>query len=483
MDAVTGATEQTTDLGRPVPAEWREGLESRVLAPLGRTGWRYYAWVGGLSVIVVWALVMYIRQLRNGLIVTGMSDRMSWGLYIISFVFFIGISHAGTLLSAILRVVKARWQLPITRMAEFITVVALMVGGLFPLIDMGRPDRILNMFFYGRWQSPLLWDFLAISTYLTGSLLYLYLPLIPDFALCRDRLGSSAPRWKRAFFTTAAAGWTGTPTQRRALERAMTIMMIVIIPVAVSVHTVVSWIFAMTLREPFNSTIFGAYFVAGAIFSGVAAIIILMAVLRRVLHLEEYITKNQFSALGFFLLAMALVMIYFNASEYMVTGYKMEAGAPFHFHDILTGSLAPYFWFYIVGGLIAPILIIAFPPTRTIRGIVVAAILVVVTMWIERYLIVVGGFRVPLMPYIAPNYGPTFTEWSLLAGAAALFALIISVFAKVFPMVSVWEVVEHRGPEPMASPAMEHGTAGPARGLPVPQPVPVTAASATPEAE
>ena len=228
----------------------------------------------------------------------------------------------------------------------------------------------------------------------------------------------------------------------------MTIMMIVIIPVAVSVHTVVSWIFAMTLREPFNSTVFGAYFVAGAIFSGVAAIIILMAVLRRVLHLEEYITINQFKALGFFLLAMSLVMVYFNASEYIVTGYKMEAGAPFHFHDLLVGYLGPYFWFYLVGGLVVPALIITFPRTRTIKGIVFAAVLVLIAMWIERYLIVVGGFRVPLMPYTARHYGPSLTEWSMLAGAFALFALIISVFAKIFPMVSVWEVVEHRGPEP-----------------------------------
>jgi Ni/Fe-hydrogenase subunit HybB-like protein len=432
-----------------VPAAWRADLEAKVLSPLERTGWRYFAWVGFLVAVIAWALVMYIHQLRTGLVVTGMRDRISWGLYIISFVFFIGISHAGTLLSAILRVVKARWQLPVTRMAEFITVVALMVGALFPLIDLGRPDRVLNMIFYGRWQSPLVWDFLAITTYLTGSTIYLYLPLIPDFALCRDRLGPTSPAWKRGFFTLAAAGWTGTPRQRRSLEIAMTIIMVVIIPVAVSVHTVISWIFSMTLREPFNSTVFGAYFVAGAIFSGIAAIIVLMAILRRLLHLEEYITKNQFKGLGFFLLAMSFVMIYFNASEYITTGYKMEAGAPFHFHDLLVGYLGPYFWFYIVGGLILPVLIIAFPKTRTINGIVVAAVLVLIAMWIERYLIVVGGFRVPLMPYTARNYGPSLTEWSILAGAFALFALIISVFAKIFPMVSIWEVVEHRGPEPV----------------------------------
>src|SRR5512135_2399180 len=216
---------QTDDL-----AAWRARLEERVLAPLRGTGWRYFAWLAFLLALLGWALYAYSQQLENGLIVTNLRDRISWGLYIASFVFFIGISHAGTLLSAILRVTRARWQMPITRMAEFITGVALMVAALFPAIDMGRPDRLVNMLLFGRWQSPLMWDILAILTYLTGSLIYLYLPLIPDFALCRNRLGPKAPAWRRAFFTITAVGWNGTPGQRRALERAMSIMMIVIIP-------------------------------------------------------------------------------------------------------------------------------------------------------------------------------------------------------------------------------------------------------------
>jgi len=426
---------------------WRERLEQRVLNPLANTGLAYWIWTAFLLAVIGWAIYAYVTQLEYGLIVTGMRDRVSWGVYIISFVFFIGISHAGTLLSAILRATKARWQLSITRMAEFITVVALMVGALFPLIDMGRPERILNLIFYGRWQSPLLWDILAITTYLTGSTIYLFLPLIPDFALCRDRLGPTAPGWKRAFFNAAALGWTGAAWQRQALERAITIMMCIIIPVAVSVHTVVSWIFAMSLREPFNSTVFGPFFVAGAIFSGVAAIIVLMAVLRKLLHLEEFITPTQFKALGYLLGAFTLIMIYFNLQEYVVTGYKMSEGVPFHFEQLMLGSLAPEFWFYIVGGMVVPGLIILNPRTRTIPGIVVAALLVIVTMWIERYLIVVGGFSVPLMAYDPGTYAPSWVEWSILAGAFALFALIVTVFTKLFPMVSVWEVVEHRGPE------------------------------------
>ncbi len=431
---------------------WRQRLEDRVLAPMLRTSPRYYVWVMVLSAVVGWGVYAYSYQLRYGLIVTGMRDRISWGVYIASFVFFIGISHAGTLLSAILRVTRAKWQMSVTRMAEFITVVALMVGALFPFIDMGRPDRILNLIVYGRWQSPLVWDIMAIATYLTGSTIYLYLPLVPDFALYRDRLGPSAPLWRRWLYPVLALGWRGLPEQRRALERAMNVMMVVIIPVAVSVHTVVSWIFAMTLREPFNSTIFGAYFVAGAIFSGIASIIVLMAILRKILHLEEYITYTQFRNLGYLLAAFTLIMSYMNLSEYVTTGYKMAEGAPFHFTQLMVGPFAPLFWFYTLGGLVLPGLLILFPKTRTINGITLAALLVLVAMWIERYLIVVAGFRVPLMPYDPATYLPTWVEWSILAGAFALFALIISVFAKLFPLVSIWEVVESRGPEPEVMP-------------------------------
>jgi Fe-S-cluster-containing dehydrogenase component/Ni/Fe-hydrogenase subunit HybB-like protein len=428
--------------------KWQARLEERVLAPLHGTSWRYYAWLTFLLAVVGWALYAYSRQLENGLIVTNMRDRISWGVYIISFVFFIGISHAGTLLSAILRVTRARWQMSITRMAEFITGVALMVAALYPFIDMGRPDRILNMVFFGRWQSPLMWDIMAIITYFTGSLIYLYLPLIPDFALLRDRLGAEAPAWKRSLFTTAALGWKGTPDQRQALNRAMSVMMIVIIPVAVSVHTVVSWVFAMTLRASLDSTLFGIFFVAGAIYSGIAAIIILMAVLRRLMHLEEWITRTQFLYLGYLLAALAAIMAYMNVSEFLTTGYKMAEGIQFYIQELTVGPFAGLFWFYILGGILLPILLMIHPRTRTIKGIITAAVLVIVAMWVERYLLIVAGFRVPLMAYPPSNYSPSWTEWSILAGGVALFMLIITIFAKLFPVVSIWEVIEHRGPEP-----------------------------------
>jgi Fe-S-cluster-containing dehydrogenase component/Ni/Fe-hydrogenase subunit HybB-like protein len=427
-------------------------LEQRALAPMAANSRRYYAWVALLLVVIAWAVYAYIVEVQNGLIVTGMRDRISWGLYIANFVFFIGISHVGMLLSAILRVTRARWQMSITRMAELITIAALFVAALFPIIDLGRPDRLLNIVFFGRWQSPLLWDIFAISTYFTGSMIYLYLLLIPDFALCRDRLGPTAPAWKRNFFNLTALGWKGSAEQHHALNRAVTIMMIVIIPVAISVHTVVSWIFAMTLRSPFNSTVFGVFFVAGAIYSGIAAVILLMAALRWLLHFEEYITEKHFVYLGYLLATLALIMGYLNLTEYITTGYKMEEGIWFYIQQLTVGPFAVLFWFNIFGGIFIPGLIILFSRTRNIKGIIIASVLVLCGMWIERYLIVVAGFRVPLMAYAAADYFPTWVEWSILAGAFALFALLISVFVKLIPVISVWEVVEQRKSELMPAP-------------------------------
>ena len=423
-------------------SEWHGRLEETALAPVRRTGLRYWALVAFLLAVIGWGAYAYSVQLRDGLVVTGMRDRISWGLYIATFVFFIGISHAGTLISAILRVSQARWRTPVTRMAEFITVVALVCGASFVIIDLGRPDRVLNVFIYGRWQSPIIWDVLAITTYLTGSITYLFVPMIPDLALFRDRLAGRTSRWRGWLYRVLAIGWNGNATQRRSLASAIGVLMILIIPIAVSVHTVVSWIFAMTLRVPWNSALFGAFFVAGAIFSGIAILIIVMAILRRAYHLHEYVTEKHFVNLGFLMAAFAAIMIYANISELLVHGYKLEEGVEFHFRQIFLAEFAPLFWFYLLGGLVAPIVIALLPATRNMRGMVVASVLVTVAMWIERYVIVVSGLHVPLMPYEPASYAPTWVEWSLLAAGLALFALLITVFTKIFPIIAVWEVAE-----------------------------------------
>ncbi len=423
---------------------WQEGLEESTLEPARTTTRTYWLVVGGLLAVIAWALYAYYIQVRDGLVVTGMRDRISWGLYITMFVFFIGISHAGTLISAILRVANATWRTPVTRMAEFITAVALMTGALFVVVDLGRPDRFAHVILYGRWQSPIVWDVIAVTTYLTGSLLYLYLPMIPDLAFFRDRLTGAVARWRSGLYRILSLNWRDTDTQKRQLHTSISIMMVLIIPIAVSVHTVVSWIFAMTLREAWNSAIFGFFFVAGAIFSGIASLIIMMALLRRVYRLEAYITLKHFQYLGYLLAAMAGVMLYANISEYVTAGFKFEEGAEFVFRQLFVAEFAPYFWFYLVAGLLVPIALMLWPRFRTIGGIVTAAALVAIAMWVERYFIVVTGLRAPLLPYEPANYTPTWVEWSITAGGFAFFALLVVLFVKVFPIMAVYEMVEER---------------------------------------
>jgi len=225
-------------------------LDAALYRPIYQTGKWYYVSVTVLAAVICWALYMYIAQLRYGLGVTGMAQPITWGFYIVNFVFFIGISHAGTLISAILRLSKAEWRRPITRMAEVITAIVLAIGGLHPILDLGRPDRMLNLFESGRLQSPLLWDVTSITAYFTASTVYLYMPMIPDIARLRDQGGKL--NW---LYTFLAWGWTGTEHQKRVLNRAINLLMVIVIPIAVSVHTVISYIFSMTLQPGWHHAI------------------------------------------------------------------------------------------------------------------------------------------------------------------------------------------------------------------------------------
>jgi len=352
-----------------MPGQQRRELsdrEVRLLATLTSAGPGFYALVGVLLAVVAWGAVAYSLQLRYGLGVTGLRGYVFWGIYITNFVFFIGISHAGTLISAILRVTGADWRRPITRMAEAITVLALLVGAPMVLVDMGRPDRVVNLLLHGRLQSPILWDILSISTYLTGSLLYLYLPLIPDLAILRERLAAPSP-WRARLYAVLSLGWRGTPEQRQRLERAIGIMAVLIIPIAVSVHTVVSWIFGMTMRPGWHSTIFGPYFVIGAIFSGIAAIITAMALFRRVYHLERYITPSHFRNLGYLLLALNLIYVYFTVGEYLTIAYSSELPDRRLLTLLFSGAFAPAFWTMAAFGLFLPIALLVAPSIPALR--------------------------------------------------------------------------------------------------------------------
>jgi molybdopterin-containing oxidoreductase family membrane subunit len=415
-------------------------FEDEILVrPIEHTGKGFYVLVVFLLGIIAFAGYTYMRQIAFGLGVTGLGQPVSWGFYIINFVFFIGISHAGTLISAILRLSKAEWRRPITRMAEVITAIVLAIGGLHPIIDQGRPDRILHLITNGRLQSPLLWDVTSITAYFAASTVYLYLPLIPDIAILRDR--GTKPRWLYEFL---AWGWQGTEHQKRVLERAINILMVMVIPIAVSVHTVISYIFAMTLQPGWHSTIFGPYFVVGAIFSGIAALLAVMIAFRKAFHLEKYLKEIHFSYLSLLLLIMSLLWFYFTFSEYLTAHYGHEPNEMRVFFYKFVGDFSPYFWLMVFCNFILPVAILANPKTRKIPGILIASIAVIIGMWLERLIIVVPSLANPRLPYPTGIYVPTLTEWSLFAGGVAVFVLGFVFFAKYFPLISIWEIQEGR---------------------------------------
>lgn len=410
-----------------------------LLKPVEQTTRKFWIVAGILFSIWLIGLLAYLTQYRHGLSVTGLSRPTYWGIYITNFVFFIGISHAGTLISAILRISRAEWRRAITRSAEVITVMVLLFGVGNILIDMGRPDRMLNVLKYPHFTSPLLWDVTSITCYLTASLIYLYLPLIPDIARLRDH----GVKWKR-FYRTLALGWQETPKQKRILEILISIMAVAVIPIAISVHTVVSYVFSMTIQPMWHSAIFGPYFVVGAIFSGIAALLIAMAIIRKVYHLEEYLKNIHFNYLGILLLVMSLLWFYFTFGEYLTVFYGNEPIEMEVYRSKLTGPYAFYFWAMFVSCFVIPLIILVNRRTRTVTGTVIASIFVTIGMWLERFTIVVPTLINPRLPYAEGAYCPTWVEFLITMGCFAAFILLYMIFTKIFPIVSIWEIEEGR---------------------------------------
>jgi Ni/Fe-hydrogenase subunit HybB-like protein len=424
-------------------AKTPEQITEDLLRPLGNASGKYWTALAFFLGVVVSALCAFGWQVYAGIGVAGIRRPVFWGFYITNFVFWIGLSHAGTLISAILRLANATWRRPVTRCAEVITVFALSIGATFPIIHLGRPWLAFWLFPYpserGIWpniRSPLLWDFFAINTYLLGSVTFLLLPMIPDMALIRDR----ATGLRKKIYGAVALGWRGTPKQWHRLESAMQIMAVAVIPVAVSVHSIVSWDFAMAPVPAWHSTIFAPYFVCGAIFSGIAALIIAMALLRKFLHLEEYLLRMHFENLGKLLLVMSLLWFYFVFAERLTVWYGNDPSEMTVFWVTQTGSFSPLFWLMVVCNFIIPFPILAIKKLRTITGCVIASIGVVIGMWLERYLIIVPSLSHKYLPYSFGSYKPTWVEITITTGTFAAMALLYMLFAKTVPIISIWEL-------------------------------------------
>lgn len=418
-------------------------IHRELLQPVVETTPRFFLVCGVLGAVVLAGLFAWGYQLYQGIGVAGIRRPVFWGFYITNFVFWIGISHAGTLISAILRLSNAGWRRPITRCAEVITVFALCIGAMFPLIHLGRSWLFFWLFPYpserGLWpnyRSPLLWDFFAINTYLIGSVTFLILPIIPDMALVREHCSG----WRRRLYHLLSLGWRGTERQWNRLELAMHILAILIIPVAVSVHTIVSWDFAMTPVPLWHSTIFAPYFVAGAIFSGIAALIIALVFLRRFLHLEQYLDPVCFDNLGKLLLLMSLLWFYFVFAERLTVWYGNESSEIAVLWLTQRGAYRSLFWLMMVCNIGIPFPLLAIKKLRTIRGTFIASVAVVIGMWLERYLIIVPSLSHKFLPYAWGNYKPTWVEITITAATFAAMALLYVGFVKVVPIISIWEL-------------------------------------------
>jgi len=402
---------------------------------------------------VLWGLLALYIQIRKGHSVTGMRDNVVWGVYIVNFIFFIGISYAGALISGILYLLNVEWRKPIIRIAEIITVISTILGPLYILLCIGRLDRLHHLAIFGRIQSPITWDVIAITTYLIGSMIFLFLATVPDFAILRDTGSSMFGKWRRRFYRFFAIGYEGKEKQRSHLRQAITIISIIIIPLAVLVHSVLSWIFGMTLRPGWHSTIFAPYFVVAAVYSGTGVLIIAMWAFRKFYHLEEFLQEKHFQYLGILLLVLGGLYGYFTFSEYLTGWYgseKWELHLIFKLFD--SNEFGPMFVYAAFIGVLVPLIIIAIPKTRTINGITIASVIVVTAMWVKRYIIIIPTLETPLLPmqesrldYV--HYSITWVEWALTFSGIAAFFLFFYFSSKFVPIIPVSELAESNAEE------------------------------------
>ncbi|MBI5936201.1 MAG: polysulfide reductase NrfD [Chloroflexi bacterium] len=324
-----------------ITAQDRENLVS----PLFKFDRQFWMTIAALLVVTLPGLALYVRQLFLGLGVTDLNRPVFWGAYLVNFIFLIGISMAGTVISAVLHLLKIEWRRPITRIAESLTVFGLMVAGLQIIMDMGRPDRLVNTLLYGRLQAPLMWDIASLTLYLLTASFALYLQLLPDIAFMRDSTPENAPTWRKKLYSTLSLGWRGNKEQWARLEKAITTVSVILIPIGVSLHTVTSWLFSTTVQPGWKSTILGPYFVVGAIYSGIGLLFIATAFATQYNHhLKGYITDTFYKNLGWIFIVMSFVWFYFTLNETLVVTTEQETLEFPVMAAKLFGEFAPAFW-------------------------------------------------------------------------------------------------------------------------------------------
>lgn len=419
----------------------------REFAPqIERTGKLGKLWIIFLGLVICYGWFALYWQVSRGHIVTGMRDNVVWGVYIVNFIFFMGISYAGALISGALHLFHAEWRKPIIRMAEFITIISLLIGPCFIMLCVGRLDRLPNLILFGRIQSPITWDVIAISTDIFGCLLFLYLALLRDLSKLRDFSELKVPAWRKKLYKALALGYTGTPEQQLRLKKATDVMAGMVIAIAIIVYSVLAWIFSVTLQPGWHSTIFGPYFVIAAVYSGTGVLIVAMFFFRKAYHLEQHITLQHFVNVGVIMLVLGAFFGYFTFSEYLTKWYGSEKND----EQLIQVLLKNYFFLFILSnyvGVLVPLIVVGFKKLRTIRNITIAAGIVVIALWLNRYLIVVPTLETPYLPIqdsraAWQHYSATWVEWALTAAGCAMFCLLFTIGSKLIPIVQVSELKE-----------------------------------------
>jgi molybdopterin-containing oxidoreductase family membrane subunit len=419
-----------------------------VLKLLGKPGRVYWILLAAAVAGVGLLAFSFFTQVYLGIGMTGLMNPISWGVYITTFVFWVGIAHSGTLISAILFLFRARWRQSIYRAAEAMTVFAVMTAGLFPIIHLGRPFIFYWLIPYPNqrmlwpnFKSPLVWDVFAISTYLIVSATFFVIGMIPDIAAARD---STTVPWRKKLYTVLSFGWKGSGRQWLHFNRAYLYLAALATPLVLSVHSVVSWDFAMSIVPGWHSTIFAPYFVAGAIFSGLAMVITLLIPIRKIFGLEAYFTDKHFDAMSKLILLTGLIVTYAYIAEIFLVWYSHD---PAHAEGqyIIAGLSGNYWWaaaIMVACNSFIPQLLWSKKVRTSIPALFVITIFINIGMWFERFVIIVTSLAHEFEPWQWNVYEPSWVEMGIMVGSFGWFFMWFLLFMRLLPAVSVAELKE-----------------------------------------
>ena len=420
-------------------------VNEQVLRTLSFPGKTYWRVVGFLVLSVVFGMVCWGYQLATGIGASGKNHPVMWALYVTNFVFWIGIAHSGTLISAVLFLFRAKWRRGISRSAEAMTIFAVMIAGLFPIIHLGRPWIIYWLLPYPNqrdlwpnFTSPLIFDVFAVSTYFIVSLLFWYIGLIPDLATARDHV--KGPRKK--IYGFLSMGWIGTQRQWHHYGTTYLLLAGLATPLVVSVHSVVSWDFANIIVPGYHSTIFPPYFVDGAIHSGLAMVLTLLIPLRRIFRFEDLITLKDLENIAKTLVLTGLFIAYSYTVEYFMAWYSGNEFERQLYHFRATGHYGYLFWTMVFCNALVPLLLFSKRIRTNIRWLFGISIIINIGMWLERFVIVVGSMTQDFLPYQWGFYRVTWVDGGIMFASFCLFFLLFILFAKFLPSVSMNEIKE-----------------------------------------